>query len=249
VKYGIHNNPLPNYSKYNKKWWTVQKGYNANPKETSQLKLMHKILKGNPKDYLLLQDKNAKETHRVKSKIKRKNSDIPDKPNNVKIIYKGKVTKKRPTNLRWTEVEHAYSQRKHRIFQNIDEAKPSLADLEPMYSSFTPRMVFRPPPSSKECLVRQKEKEALEPKLTINIMNRSLNSEIQDIDSTAYQILDAAKTNLFKRVKTAYGKRSDAGNLLAQNGKWVKSKDVVKIDSINFNTHRGGFRTGAFSVK
>jgi hypothetical protein len=151
VRYGIHSKPLPTYSKYNKEWWTVQKGYNTNPKETSQLKLMHKILKGNPNDYLLLQDKNAKETRRVKSKIKRKNSDITGKPNNVKIIYKGKVTKKKPTNLRWTEVEHAYSQKKHRIFQTIDEATHSLADLEPLYSSFTPRKVFKPPPSSKEC--------------------------------------------------------------------------------------------------
>lgn len=203
------------------------------------------MLMKNPNDVFLFEDKNSNEAQRINNKIKRKNTDIPDKPNNVKKIYKGKLIKKKATDMRWTDVELAHSRQKNRVFQYIEELKPTKADLEPMYSSFNPKRIFKAPPSSKECLIRQKKKESEEPKIN----QGTKNTEIIDVDSTAFQILDTAKTNLFKRVKTAYGTRRNTGNMLAGNDNWFEPGNAAQKETINFNTHRVGFRTGAFNMK
>jgi hypothetical protein len=70
VKYGIHSNPLPLFSQSNKMWWTFQKGYCVNPKEVSQLKLMHNIMMKNPNDVYLFEDKEANRVFKKNFKLK-----------------------------------------------------------------------------------------------------------------------------------------------------------------------------------
>jgi len=70
------------------------------------------------------------------------------------------------------------------------EQKPSKADIEPLYSSFNPKGIFKAPPSSKEFLLRQKEKDAEEAK---NNHQKSNQSQIFDNDTTAMQVLSNDK--------------------------------------------------------
>ena len=100
--------------------------------------------------------------------------------------------------MRWTEAEATYSRKKNRIFNFIPELIPTVADLEPLYSSFNPNGVFQAPPNSKEALQRQLQKIDKEE-------NRN-TSDSQNVfpESTGKQILEHAKINFFKRVKSAY---------------------------------------------
>lgn len=54
MKYGIHTKPLPQFFEKNKEWWTERYGYEHHPSETSHLKFMHKVMKKNPDDVILL---------------------------------------------------------------------------------------------------------------------------------------------------------------------------------------------------
>lgn len=205
VKYGIHTKPLPHFHKNNKKWWTAKKGYNASPKEVSQLKLMHKILMKNPSDALLFADKDSA---RVKAKNKeiKKKQGIPEKPNNLKKAMTKKV-KTKSIQLRWTDgiIKHSGDALK------IIEMKPQHEDLKPLFSSFHPKGIFKPPPSSKESLQRQKERTHREEKYGQGSNQSQVYEQEPSTDKklTNERLFGTQnKTGMFKRVKTAYGKRS-----------------------------------------
>lgn len=245
VKYGIHDSPLPKFSENNKEWWTAQNGYNKNPKEVSQLKLMHKIMKKNPRDIYLFQDKSNSKPIKIVHTLSRKPSDIPEKPNNVKKVYKGKSLKKSKSTKRWTEEELFHARKKDRLFHYIPELLPTKSDTEPLYSSFNPRGVFRAPPSSKEALQRQLEKDKKDH--NVQGTNHSQNNEVQE---TAHHILDTGRPSFFKRVKTAYGKRRnnnlDMNNLFSE---FFNQQDTQK-EQVTFRAcSQVGFRTSAFATK
>lgn len=116
VKYGIHSNPLPLFSQNNKMWWTNQRGYCPNPKEVSQLKLMHQIMMKNPNDVYLFEDKDANSIIKKNFKLKKKRKEGAEKPNNVKIYYSTSGMKMKPSKMRWTDDELLHSRKKKRIF-------------------------------------------------------------------------------------------------------------------------------------
>lgn len=95
----------------------------------------------------------------------------------------------------------------------LEAAVPSKTDLDPLYSSFNPKGVFRPPPSSKEALQRQVKNEENDSK-RIQVTNHSQN---MDADTTAFHMLESAKTSVFKRVKTAFRKHRNSGIDITEN--------------------------------
>ena len=238
MKYGVHTNPLPLFSKHNKQWWTNSRGYNPNPKETSQLKLIHKILMKNPNDIYLFDDKNKNSVVKKEFTMKSKEKDYTEKPNNVKVLYRGNVLKKNTSQMRWTNVQLMHNQKK-RIFDCLTDPSLSKGDLEPMYSSFNAKGVFHAPPSSKEALQRQVQHN-------VNDVHDqdTIQSQNQEVDETAIQMLDTNKVNFFERVKTAYGKRPNDNELSGDyfNNSESKNKEVVTFRASN----QIGFRTSAF---
>ena len=255
VKYGIHEKPLPHYADNLREWWTVQNGYNSKPNEVSHLKLQHKIMLKNPSDAYLLakidndvppQD-NFKRVHCITAR----NTKLPEKPNNIKKKVGGKNMKKKKGFMRWTDIENMYTRKKERIFAHIPESIAYKADIEPMYSSFNPKKIFRAPPSSKEALMRQTMNETKNTKQTL--MGTKENPEIK-IDDPAYEILDIGKVNFFRRVKTAYGKRSDSqgatNNAAIPATEATTNKSRMDNGLITFkSSSQVGFRTGAFNHK
>ena len=57
---------------------------------------------------------------------------------------------KRMHNYKWTTVENQFTRKKKRLFEELPEAQPTRADTMPLFSSFNPKGVFRPPKSSKD---------------------------------------------------------------------------------------------------
>lgn len=244
VKYGIHDKPLPHFSEHQKEWWLTQRGYCEQPKEISQLQLMHKIMKKNPTDIFLFADKGIdKAGNGIKILRKRKN-EVAEKPNNVKKLLKGKVLKKNKTTMRWTDAELLYGRKKERLFDKIPEARAAKADIEPMYSSFNPKHIFKAPPSSKEALSRQMKEE----KRDIQVQGTN-HSQTQDPENTTYQLLDPGKTTFFKRVKTAYGRRRNTALGKDENPWFNLASQMTKEKTTFKSSSQVGFRTGAFTFK
>lgn len=94
--------------------------------------------------------------------------------------------------LRWTDAENKFTRKKNRIFAVIPESIPSKADVEPLFSSFNPKKVFKAPPSSKEALQRQLDKEIKEKK-SLRVVPEPIHSELQTID---HQPVDMTKVSL-----------------------------------------------------
>lgn len=117
--------------------------------------------------------------------------------------------------------------------------------MEPLFSSFNPKGVFRPPPSSKEALQRQMKNEEKDSK-RIQATNQSQNIEA---DTTAYNMLESHKTSVFKRVRTAFRKHRNSGIDLAENNFFDNGKTNDR-DACTFkSSSQIGFRTGAFTAK
>ena len=57
---------------------------------------------------------------------------------------------KKAHNYKWTTVENQFTRKKNRLFDDLPEAQPTRADVMPLFSSFNPKGVFKPPQSSKD---------------------------------------------------------------------------------------------------
>ncbi|CAI2364903.1 unnamed protein product [Moneuplotes crassus] len=265
VKYGIHNNPLPNFHKHAKKWWTARKGYEENPKEVSQLKLALKIKMKNSKDIMSLDNCEENfENPKIHVMIK-KSQEIPEKPNNVFKKLTKKI-KRKATKMRWSNGILLHAKKDKRVI----EQHPPQADLRPLFSSFNPKGVFNSPPSSKEALMRQKERERKEEKLK----QRTNPSQAYENEATSAQAMGQERATFFKRVQTAYGKRDErmlshenqqdivptkASTVSQERGSprkhestkdWFKDQDPAENAQWTIrSTSRVGFRTTAFPMK
>lgn len=110
-----------------------------------------------------------------------------------------------------------------RLFERLEDANCSKADIDPLYSSFNKNGVFIPPPSSKEALDRQKQEEKVEDysnkkaneKVNQRLSNRGNNLRLDKgmkvlnlliLEVRTASLVKADQT-MFKRVQSSYGNR------------------------------------------
>lgn len=160
---GIHGGDLPQFHRTNKEWWKLRDGYVENAANNSH----HQIVQDNKiwskNDLMLLADFSSEEApkdpHKVFVKSVKRKDKYSEKPNHQKRIKINKNTRSGPSNaMRWSEQE-GRRRYKGRLFDKIKKAVVSMADDEPLYSSFNKGGVFIPPPCSKDALIQQKKTE------------------------------------------------------------------------------------------
>ena len=117
------------------------------------------------------------------------------------------VIKNQKNVVRWTDGVLLHSKKEHMFF----EARPSQADIQPLYSSFNPKGIFKPPPSSKESLARQKQREIEDKPLTEKV-NLS-----QEVENNTDEKLKEHTTKSQRLIKTAFGGRREARSLFNSN--------------------------------
>lgn len=174
VTIGVHGKELPKYSEEetNKEWWKQSKGYTQNPHYQSA-KLMHQDHKFWAKpDEMFLADTKVEagpvDPFKTVHKKSEKKSDVMPKVTQLSHFNPGDHPEidgpgiKQAHNCRWTTIENQFTRKKKRLFDELPIPQDSRGEKEPLYSSFNPKGVFIPPPSSKDIIVKQSHKDLLQ---------------------------------------------------------------------------------------
>ena len=166
VSIGVHGKELPKFSESqsNKEWWKTRAGYSDQPLYKS-----HKLLKQDQKfwaknDEMYLADTKSEmapidpfktiyqkkiRKQEVIEKVTQAHFNKPNQEQEMLAHHEGPGVK-RTHNYRWTTVENQYARKKKRLFDELPTAQPTRADVMPLFSSFNPKGVFKPPASSKD---------------------------------------------------------------------------------------------------
>ena len=169
VSIGVHGKELPKFSESqsNKEWWKTKSGYSEQPLYKS-----HKLLKQDQKfwaknDEMYLADTMSEmaptdpfktiyqkkvRKQEVIEKVTHIHFNKPNEDEEILAHHEGPGVK-RVHNYRWTTVENQYARKKKRLFDELPTAQPTRADVMPLFSSFNPKGVFKPPMSSKDLAV------------------------------------------------------------------------------------------------
>jgi hypothetical protein len=141
-------------------------------------------------------------------KSNNKKERYTEKPNHTKRIKVNRNVRNYNSNaMRWSEQEGRVKY-KGRLFDLIKKSVTTIADTEPLYSSFNKGGVFVPPPSSRDALAKQKKVEVKVVKSSVTVNSRKNSHQMSVIAPQPYNPINslvANDLNMFKRVKTSYG--------------------------------------------